>query len=74
MGTHFFYLILRTDGYYDFMASDVRLNPRRHPNELIREIPDEGNVMHPVDRVCRILTGETMCRLAVRKGGRCETD
>ncbi len=47
----YIYLISCADGYSDFMASDVRLNPSRYPEELIREIPDEDNVMRPVESV-----------------------
>lgn len=47
----YIYLISCTDGTYDFMASDVRLNPYRYPGELIREIPDEDNNMRPVESV-----------------------
>lgn len=51
MDRPYIYQVFCVDGFWDFMASDVRLNPCRYPEELVREIPDADNNMHPVQRV-----------------------
>ena len=47
----YIYVIICADDSIDFMASDVRLDPRRYPEELIREIPGADNNMRPVESV-----------------------